>query len=426
MLQGMRYALRRWSVAALGAGLLAAVGPVAAATLCVNQAAPPGCFTTISAAVAAAHAGDQIQVAPGFYHESIVITKRLSLLGAGSASTIIDATGLPRAIYIDGLDHPGLSGVVVSNFTLQNANFEGLLATNSNQLIITQNHVTGNDRSLIPAIPACPGIEPFETGSDFDCGEGIHLSGVGESFVLGNVVETNAGGILLSDDTGPTFRNLIAANTSQNNPFDCGIVMASHPPAMITGGKAPFGIFGNTITRNVSSGNGLALFGAGAGVGIFTFLPGGTVTGNLVSYNTLTGNGLPGVTFHAHGPNEDLNGNKIIGNTISGNGADTEDAATPGPTGINVYGVSPIMALVISQNTISGEAVDVAIKTPTLTKLDDNNLLGTGIGVDNLGFSTVLAFDNYWGCPTGPNSPGCSTTVGNVLAVPFLTTPVTP
>ncbi len=413
-------------VAVAGTALCLAGGHLAAATLCVNQAAPPGCFTTITVAVNAAKPGDLIQVAAGVYHESVVIKKRISLLGQSSATTIIDASGLPNAIYIDGLDAPGLNHVVVDNFTLQNANFEGLLATNSSQLLISRNHVINNDKSLIPAIPSCPGIYPFETGSDFDCGEGIHLTGISDSFVLSNLLENNSGGILLSDDTGTTARNVIAGNTARNNPFDCGIVMASHPPAMITGATAPLGIFGNTITQNESSGNGLAVFGAGAGVGIFTFLPGGTVAGNMVSYNRLLNNGLPGITMHAHGPNENLSNNRFIGNTISGNGADTEDAFTPGPTGINIYGVSPIRNLVISQNTISGEAIDIAVKTPALTVAHQNNLMGPAIGVDNLGFSTVLAEQNYWGCPTGPNTPGCSTTLGNVVAIPFLTAPVAP
>ncbi len=399
-------------------------GHVAAAkTLCVNQAAPPGCFATISAAVAAANPGDLIQVAPGTYNEDVVIPKTLSLLGANKGTTIINAAGKANAIYIDGLDHPGLNSVVVDNFTLENANFEGLLATNASQLYITNNIVINNDKSLVPATPACPGIPAFETGEAFDCGEGIHLSGVSYSFVFDNVLRDNAGGILLSDDTGLTTGNIIANNLAQDNPFDCGIVMASHPPAAITGARAPFGVTWNTITQNASIHNGTAEEGAGAGVGIFTFLPGGTVAHNTVSYNRLLNNGLPGVAIHGHSPLEDLSDNKIIGNTISGNGADTEDAETPGPTGINVFGVSPVSNLVISQNTISNEAVDVAVNTPTVTVMHNNNLLGQGVGV--LGKTYVNATFNYWGCPTGPNTPGCTTTVGAVTAVPFLTAPVT-
>ena len=67
--------------------------PAGAATLCVNPGSVSGCFKTIGAAVAAASAGDTIQVAPGTYSEDVTIGKSLSLIGANSANTIIDARG---------------------------------------------------------------------------------------------------------------------------------------------------------------------------------------------------------------------------------------------------------------------------------------------------------------------------------------------
>ena len=52
------------------------------------------------------------------------------------------------------------------------------------------------------------------------------------------------------------------------------------------------------------------------------------------------------------------------GNIKPGNHADTEDAATPGPTGINVFGVSPITGTIISGNVIDDEAEDIVTNTP--------------------------------------------------------------
>ena len=101
--------------------------------------------------------------------------------------------------------------------------------------------------------------------------------------------------------------------------------------------------------------NGLLLPGAGAGVGIFAPGPGNRSSGNTVIGNTLSYNGLPGVTMHNHAappmtPAVNLNDNAIIGNTITRNAADTEDAATPGPAGINIYSVAPVTGVLAAES----------------------------------------------------------------------------
>jgi hypothetical protein len=179
-----------------------------------------------------------------------------------------------------------------------------------------------------------------------------------------NISAKNAGGILLSDDTGATHDNLISGNVVHDYPYDCGITLASHPPASITGSTLPLGVFHNLIAENESFNNGLAVAGAGAGVGIFDSVPGAQAYGNVIINNQLRGNGLPGVAMHSHTPGQNLNDNIIVGNRISGNRADTGDAATPGPTGINVFGVSPITGTVIALNVIKDEAEDIVTKTP--------------------------------------------------------------
>jgi nitrous oxidase accessory protein NosD len=167
-----------FAVAVLVAGMCQSA---AAATLYVN---PGG---KIQAAVDKAAAGDTIQVAPGTYFEDVIIGKSLSLVGAGHGRSIINAMGNATGIYIDGLDNPNprLSNVVVTGFTIENANFEGILVTNASFVTIFENEVINNDKSLmfLPNGPKCPGQPPFETNEDFDCGEGIHLSGVDHSLV---------------------------------------------------------------------------------------------------------------------------------------------------------------------------------------------------------------------------------------------------
>lgn len=238
---------------AIGAAVLAGMcQSTRAATLCVNPSGKGSCYTSIGTAVAAASAGDTIQVGPGNYSENVVIDKSLALIGTNRNNTVIDAAGKANGVYIDGFDNAGLSEVVVTGFTTQNANFEGILVTNASSIMISDNRVASNNLGLTPPPKKCPGLPDFETNEGVDCGEGIHLTGVHHSIVANNLIENNAGGVLLSDDTGATHDNLITGNVVRNNPFDCGITLASHQLAATIDPNSPRGVNRNTISENES------------------------------------------------------------------------------------------------------------------------------------------------------------------------------
>lgn len=410
-------------------GLIIPSHAAMAATLCVGGGADfSTCYATIGAAVSAAKAGDRINVAAGQYNESVMVTKPLSLVGAGAGSTIINAKGLPNGIYVDGLDNGGLSNVLITGFTVTNANFEGILLTNTSYSVISENRVTGNAQSLDVAAGKCAGQPVFQTSEAEDCGEGIHLMAVDHSTVSNNIIDSNSGGILISDETGMTHDNLITGNSVHDNAYDCGITLASHPPSPQASSKLPYGVFNNTIEGNNSSNNGHAGSG-GAGIGIFAPGPGNMNFGNRIVGNVIQNNGHPGVTMHNHAsppgaPGINLNDNMIVGNFISGNGADTEDAATPGTTGIDIYSIAPVYGTVIAQNTIVNEAVDVVMNNPGSMELHGNNLLGGGIGVMNAGKGVVNGAMNFFGCAGGAGTTGCATVNGTVSASPWLSMPV--
>lgn len=415
--------------------LCGAFGAASAATLCVSQKARGGCQPTIGAAVAAASPGDTIRVWPGNYKEQVILTKSLYLVATDQDDhTIIDATGLSNGIFINGMSAApgvGVANVLISGFTVRNANFEGILVANAYDVTLTGNHVVDNNKAL--AGTTCPGIPVFETNEGEDCGEGIHLMGAVNASVVRNNVEYNSGGILISDETGPSSDNLITGNIVHENPYDCGITMASHGPAtsVIPSARGSYGVWRNTVAHNVSRHNGFRTPGAGAGVGIFAPFPGTTVSANVVIDNKLLDNGLPGVAMHNHAaapapaPPVNLNDNVIVGNYFSGNAADMADAATSGPTGINVYSVAPITGTVISQNYFDDETVDVAFKAPSgQLSVHFNDFTDAGVGVDNLGAGTVDATQNWWRCPNGPGARGCTTAVGpGITYTPWLTAP---
>ena len=403
------FVLPLWILAIAGTG----VSGASAATLCVSQLLRAGCFTTIGAAVSAAHPGDTIAVAQGTYAEAVYINKPLSLVAANNAQPVIDAMALPNGIFIDGIGFgpvtPGsntLVGVTVAGFTVKNAKFEGILVANASLVTLRKNTVVNNDQSLqLPTASngnteACPLIPAFETNEGADCGEGVHLMAVDHSTLIDNDIHDNSGGILLTDETGPTHDNLLEGNTVQDNPYDCGITLASHSPAsapFVTGTPAPFGVYSNTIADNLSNHNGTGLPGSGAGVGLFAPGPKNQTYSNVVIGNRLTNNGLPGIALHSHAPvpNINLNGNVVVRNYIAGNAFDggveiASDAQVP--TGISVLGVAPIATLVIAENTIEQEATDIAVANAGgVVDVYLNAFTGTGEGIVNLPNPTTHA-----------------------------------
>ena len=417
----------------VGAALLFAASSLASAsTLCVNPGGTSGCKSTISGAVAAAPAGSVIQVWPGTYKEHVVISKSLSLVSQTKLGATIDATGLPNGIFVNGMSaapNAGVSNVLISGFKIRNAKFEGILIANALDVTVADNLVTDNNRALDIATPACNGIPAFETNEAEDCGEGIHLMAASHSSIVRNEVDHNSGGILISDETGPTFENLISQNYVHDNPFDCGITLASHGPAtsVIPSAKLPYGISHNTIAHNISAHNGTQVPGAGAGVGIFAPFPGTANSDNVVINNVLRNNGMPGFAMHNHAsapapaPPINLNNNVIVGNHFSGNAADTADTATTGPTGINIQSTAPVFGTVIAENVFDNEVIDVAFKAPSGQIEAHFNDFSDGIGIDNLGTGSVNATENWWHCSMGPGPGQCATVHGpHVVSTPWL------
>jgi hypothetical protein len=436
---------------ALGAMFVIGLSPLASAnTLCVNPSGSHGCYSTIQAAVNHAAANDVINVAPGTYNEEVDIGIPLSLIGAGANKSVVDAANLNHGIFVDGYDNPGLNDVTIVGFTVRNALFEGVLVVSASDVTIHDNTIENNDTTpgllFTGALTGCPG-QPgngiYETDETGDCGGALHLVGTINSIVSGNVITGNADGVLISDETGESRDNLLIHNIVKNNPLECGIVLASHPPSGKT--SPPFaphnGVDRNTVSENLSTGNGVQIGGAGAGM--FSDGAGqGRVSGNVIIGNTLTNNGLGGVALHTHVgpafglPADDMSANKIIGNVIAGNLADTFDTATPGPVGININsgdGGSPVLGTVISDNIIRDEDIDIAVNTPAEVDIHLNDLRGGKIGVGDVcaldGSSactgSIDATENYWGCPAGPGGPGCATASGSdIRFAPWLKNPI--
>jgi nitrous oxidase accessory protein NosD len=303
---------------------------------------------TIGAAVAKAAKGDTVKVERGTYTEQVTLTTDISLMGVHKP--VVDATGQANGVLIKG---PGANGALVRGFVIKNATFEGILAVSAARLTIEHNVVLDNDQGAKAANPT--GECAPAGGVPGDCGEGLHLMSVVRSVVSNNLVTANDGGILLTDELGPTAHNVISKNRSLDNVFDCGITLASHnTSAFVNGAVQPTkgGVYGNTVTDNVADGNGTK--GQGGGILLAGPGPGTAVYNNVVSDNTADDNGLAGVTLHSHAPGEDLNGNKIVDNRLRNDGLTPDSSFNEtGTVGILVGSASPLTGTVIAGNRIS-------------------------------------------------------------------------
>lgn len=356
----------------------------------------PGCdnaaYTTISAAVTAANPGSTIVVCPGTYKEDVVVTKSLKLLGRRAT---IDATGLNNGVQIV------TSGVTVEGFTITGAIGEGILvgvdsATDPNVglvesegIVLSHEWIADNNVSYDNTGFSGPGGSTSTCVYGGDCGGGIHFNVVSHSVITHNTVLHNADGVLLTDDYGPNFANTVSWNNVSDNAVECGITLPSHSSdavsydttTMQVTGRNPTlgGVYDNSIVHNVANDNGTVPYspapgvesGSGAGVGLFGSGPGSAVYDNFVAWNSLSGNGLAGITVHAHLPGgEDVNGNRFIANFIGTNNVvgDPEDG-TPGisdpvTTGISVYSGAATLKVTIARNYIADNTDGIWVNSP--------------------------------------------------------------
>ena len=337
-------------------------------------------YRSIGAAASAVARGGRVVVCGGTYREDVMVTKPLSLLGRPSA--VIDAAGKINGILITA------ANVTVSGFRVTNATGEGILVRSADHVTIERNVVTHNDLGGLPVHPVpntyaeCKAVGQIPG----DCGEGIHLMSSSYSTVAHNVSSGNSGGILLSDETGPTAHNHIVGNVAANNLFDCGVTVVGHNPKAAPGGvPAPrvAGVFANDIAGNSISGNGLK--GGGSGVVLATGLPGGAVYDNTVEGNRISGNGMSGVTVHSHVPGEFLNGNVITRNVIGVNNLIGDSDFAPHvdkqTTGVLVGTVAPL-SVTVSDNVIAHDHFGIWTTGPvTVHGERDNSFVRDAVAV---------------------------------------------
>ena len=337
-------------------------------------------YHQINPAIVAASNGDTVMVCAGTYTGSTTIKT-----GAPQQPTITTGAEINKSIRLVG--EPGAtinatnldngvtffvaSGATVKGMTVTGALGEGILALLSNHVAAWDNVVEHNDNG-----GSTSGWFECQANGEVpgDCGEGIHLLSSIESNVIGNTVEFNSGGILLSDDLGPNDHNTVDANLVEDNESDCGITVVGHSSSAVNSKGVPTptkgGVFDNVIHNNVVISNGTT--GDGGGILFASGAQGGGSYNNTATDNEIAGNGLSGITVHQHAPLSDVSGDIFAGNWIGTNDIDgdpgTGDSVTTGVL-VDNGGTGKTIKVTVKNNEIARDTYGIYDDAPGLTQM---------------------------------------------------------
>jgi hypothetical protein len=230
---------------------------------------PQTACKTIGHAIALAHSGDTVKVAPATYTENLTIGKDLKIIGTSATTTVIDGGAKGTVIIIaQPTAHVTLSAVTIQN----GANGFGAGIFNNGTLTVKNSTISGNHA-----------VSGRASG-----GGGIYNSGkasINNSTISGN-----------SASAGSISQRLVAVGGGIYN----------------SGGKV-------TINNSTISGNSASAFGYGGeaqGGGIDNDF--GTLT---INNSTVTGNNAS--SYYSYGSGGGIAGSTVTINnsTVSGNGA---------------------------------------------------------------------------------------------------------
>lgn len=339
----------------LGLIVLASSAMAAAAIRTVGNATSLPCtgtYATISSAIAAASAGDTIQVCPGTYNESVTINMTLTLKGAKAGvdartraitgESIINNSCSPVQIFADN--------VVLDGFTVQGS--------------------TDLDPCTIAGIYTNPGGFSYHGGYQ----------------ILNNIVQNNIIGIEMDNDG--TLAAKVARNLIQNNN--------NAGPDGGTGIDSNFGALNIIVDNNKFFGNTNSAIGNFGGGSNLTFSNNEFDTNARamglfnVTSSSISGNNI-------HDSNDSATADIRIFGGVSGLSVTCNSLISGAGRAIRIndagFGGGPNSGININKNNIFGYPIG----------LEED--LGGYVG----GFNSLDVTNNWWGSSSGPtiaSNPG--------------------
>jgi hypothetical protein len=393
-------AVQRLAPAVLAISLAAvlpvlAAQPALAANLCVGGA--PGCFSTLQAAVSAAHDGGTITIAPGRYAGGVMIDVSVKIVGAGAGSTVIRGGGSVLTIGAYGASAEptvSISGVTITGGVARSSpesvpfiGEDGVIArgggveippnadfTGGATVTISNSVITGNladPTHALPLGPPCPGGVscPFAQAA----GGGIDNWGtltLANTTVSDNRIGSATGlGAVVSDADGGGIANELAGLTVSNSTVSGNQASATAPDGRFadSGGMFLDGgtltISNSTVTDNHASlaaslPNSVELNAVAGGVHVTDNVTAATISNTVISGNSVSMTNTVGDAaafsggLHTDGTftlsNDVIADNSVYSVTLPGSPGDAEGDSGAGE-----------MAGTISNTRFTGNSVTV-------------------------------------------------------------------
>lgn len=406
------------------------------ATVCAHGCA----YTSIQAAIDAAAPGATVTVAPGRYAENLVVSKPLTLQGAGASTVLYPAVSGPRCSSGGGSLCPGGSNMILvqsSDVTIESVRLEGDNPT------LTSGVVAGG-----ADLDARNGIitdwrlrTPFHNVVVTDVRVAdIYLRGIyagdGGTFSFTNDrvdnVQADPASIamfafgeagVMADNRVTNASDALSANWSRGTSF-LGNDVSSSASGIHTDNNGGSGgvadtIRGNSVRDCTTDGYGVWVFAPYVSATVDDNRVSGCATalaafgsGAAGATPSFTGNFAEGGDARTTDPNGTY-GAYIATDLLGWGAADVNATLTGNTFGGFTTGLFVTQTRMFYGGTPAGQATVAAHGNV----FEDN---GTGAFGD---VGTVVTADgNWWGCPDGPNGGGdCQTAGGTVQYTPWLT-----
>jgi uncharacterized repeat protein (TIGR01451 family) len=249
----------------------------------------PAGTTSLRQAIAAAADGGTVSVRSGHYTLAlgqITVAKAISIVGAGAATTIIDANHSSRVFNVTSAGTVTISGVTITNGTVaigstSAAGGGGVLASGAGTLTLAGDVLSGNT-----VTGGGGGASNQGGGGAYDNGGGMTISGsqvTGNGVTLNGSSGNNGGGAIYNNGSAVT----IAGSALQNNFVTLG-------PTGTTSNDGGGAVFDNgggmTISRSQLTGNSASVSGGTTNNGGGAYYENGS--GLTLSSSSVTGNRL--------------------------------------------------------------------------------------------------------------------------------------